>query len=85
MLKNYLNKVVIGTWSLSGDFGYVKKKIIFKSFETAVKKNFFEFDTAPTYGDGKMHEILSDVFKGNLKIKINTKCGYDQNKKKHLN
>ena len=76
------NKVIVGTWSLSGDFGYVKKNIVYKTLDTAVKNNFLEFDTAPTYGFGKIHKILSEMFKNDKKIKINTKCGYNANNKK---
>jgi len=76
------NKVIVGTWSLSGDFGYVKKSMVYKTLDTAVKNNFLEFDTAPTYGSGKIHKILSEMFKNDKKIKINTKCGYNVNNKK---
>ena len=76
------NKVVIGTWSLSGDFGYIKKSTIYKTLDKAVKNEFLEFDTAPTYGSGKIYKILSEMFRNDNKIKINTKCGYNQNNKK---
>jgi aryl-alcohol dehydrogenase-like predicted oxidoreductase len=77
MINKYNSKVVIGTWSLSGDFGTVEKKIVYKSLEKAIENNFLEFDTAPTYGNGKIYNILSDIVKKNKKIKINTKCGYN--------
>jgi len=77
MVKKYQNKVIIGTWSLSGDFGAVNKKNIISSIEESLKNNFFEFDTAPTYGLGKIENILSAITKGEKKIKINTKCGYN--------
>ena len=79
MKNQYFKKIIVGTWSLSGDFGKVSKKNIYQVFENSVKNNLLDFDTAPTYGKGKMHKILSEMFKNNKKIKINTKCGYDSN------
>ena len=42
------NKIVIGTWPLSGDYGIIKpsdvEKVLIKSFENGFK----EFDTAPS-------------------------------------
>ena len=76
MKNKYIKKIIIGTWSLSGDFGFVSKKNIYKVFEKSINNNLFEFDTAPTYGRGKIHKILSEMFKNNKIIKINTKCGY---------
>ena len=78
MKKNKLNKkVVIGTWSLGGNYGHVNKRIIYKSIERAINNDFLEFDTSPNYGNGKMHNILSEILKNEKKIKINTKCGYN--------
>jgi len=75
--NDYFKKIIIGTWSLSGDFGPISKKSIYEILEKSAKNNFLEFDTAPTYGQGKIHKILSEMFKNNKKIKINTKCGYN--------
>ena len=79
MKNKYRSKVIIGTWSLSGDLGKISKKNIYNSIEKSLKKKFFEFDTAPTYGLGKIDTILSEICKGEKKIKINTKCGYNNN------
>jgi len=78
MVSKLHSKVVIGTWSLSGDFGRVHKRQVYKAIETAIKNNFLEFDTAPTYGNQKkMQNILSEIVRNNKDIKINTKCGYN--------
>ena len=77
MENKYHSKVIIGTWSLSGDFGKISKKNVYSSLEQSLKKNFFEFDTAPTYGFGRIEAILSEICKGDKRIKINTKCGYN--------
>ena len=77
MKNKFISKVVVGTWSLSGDFGRVHKSKVYKSIEKAIKNNFLEFDTAPNYGNGRMYNILSDMLCNEKKIKINTKCGYN--------
>lgn len=77
MVNKFHSKVIIGTWSLSGDFGHVHKSQIYKSIEVAIKNNFLEFDTAPTYGNQKMQTILSEITRNEKNIKINTKCGYN--------
>lgn len=81
-ISKYKRKVVIGTWSLGGNYGHVSKKRIYKSIDNAIKNDFLEFDTSPNYGEGKMHDILSEVLKDNKQIRINTKCGYNINRVK---
>ena len=76
-MSSYKNKIIIGTWSLSGDFGKVSKKKVIETLESCINNGFKEFDTAPTYGSGKMHTILSKITRGIKDIKINTKCGYN--------
>ena len=85
MKRKFSSKIVVGTWSLSGDFGKVSKKNIYKSIEKSIDNNFLEFDTSPTYGEGKMHKILSDMLRHKKEIKINTKCGYNSNFLKTFN
>tara|TARA_Y100000816_G_scaffold281000_1_gene255037 strand:+ start:389 stop:1288 length:900 start_codon:yes stop_codon:yes gene_type:complete len=75
-------KIIIGTWSLSGDYGLIEKKKVIECLTCCVENGFIEFDTAPNYGNGFIYKILSDFKKkSNKKIKINTKCGYDDNLK----
>jgi aryl-alcohol dehydrogenase-like predicted oxidoreductase len=85
MKRKFNSKIVVGTWSLSGDFGKVSKKNIYKSIEKSIDSNFLEFDTSPTYGEGKMHKILADMLRHEKEIKINTKCGYNSNFLKTFN
>jgi len=74
-LKNLLNnKIIIGTRSLAGDLGKIKKKQIFKTIEYSISKGFNYFDTAPFYGKGMADYILT-YFKND--IIIDTKCGYN--------
>ena len=74
MAKKIKNKIVIGTWPLSGDYGIIKpsdvEKVLIKSFENGFK----EFDTAPSYGNGYIENLLGSIF-NKKKIKINTKIG----------
>lgn len=81
-MKNLKKKIVLGTWSLSGDLGPVKTKHIYQLIDHSIKKGFKEFDIAPTYGFGKIDKLFSDFKKE--KIKINTKIGYDENRKKNF-
>ena len=73
-------KIVIGTWSLSGDLGKVDNKEVIKILDYCIDNNFKEFDIAPTYGYGIIDDILSRY--KNYKLKINTKFGYDSKRKK---
>jgi aryl-alcohol dehydrogenase-like predicted oxidoreductase len=81
-LKDLKKKIVLGTWSLSGDLGPVKTKHTYQLIDYSIKKGLKEFDIAPTYGFGKIDKIFSDFKKE--KIKINTKIGYDKNRKKNF-
>ena len=85
MSNKYRNKVVIGTWSLSGDYGPVKDLKVKSILDKCIKYNFKEFDTAPTYGKGVINEILNEFIQKKQKIKINTKCGYNKNFVKTFN
>ena len=49
MKNKYRSKVIIGTWSLSGDLRKYQKRIFTTQLKNHFKKKFFEFDTAPTY------------------------------------
>lgn len=69
------SKVVIGTWSLSGDFGPVGLNTIMGVLEEAADAGFKEFDTAPAYGNGFMEFCLGNLFAGCKDVRINTKVG----------
>ncbi len=69
------NKIVIGTWPLSGDLGAVALSSIEKILLTAYDHGLREFDTAPSYGNGFMEFCMGKVFKNKKDVKINTKAG----------
>ncbi len=69
------SKVVIGTWSLSGDYGVVDLKMIQETLEYCYNKGFREFDTAPSYGNGFMEFCLGALFGDKEDVLINTKIG----------
>jgi len=69
------SKVIIGTWSLSGDFGPVKLSTIQNVLEYCYELGFSEFDTAPNYGNGFMEFCLGKTFEDYPDVIINTKIG----------
>ena len=77
---NIRKKIIIGTWSLSGQYKAVSNKEVEEIVDLSLKNGFLEFDTSPTYGKGE--KILSKFKKKNNKILINTKCGWDKTLKK---
>ncbi len=82
MTNSLKEKIVIGTWALSGDFGKLQTKHSEDVINYAISKGFSEFDTAPVYGKGKSEKILSKACQSYNFLKINTKCGYDLDLKK---
>lgn len=70
-----VSEVVIGTWSLSGDFGPVGLSVIKDVLEVSRNEGFREFDTAPAYGNGFMEFCLGNIFAGCKDVLINTKVG----------
>ena len=69
------NKVIIGTWPLSGDFGNVNLSQVEETLTTAFNLGYLEYDTAPNYGNGFSEFSLGKVFKNNKDVSINTKIG----------
>jgi aryl-alcohol dehydrogenase-like predicted oxidoreductase len=75
MDRKVKNKIVIGTWPLSGDYGTVKISEIEKVLKKCYLNKFYEYDTAPSYGNSFIEGCLGNIFSGEKKIKINTKVG----------
>ena len=69
------DKIVIGTWPLSGDFGARSLSEIEKSLAKAFDAGIRTFDTAPNYGLGFAESALGMVFAGESDVRIFTKCG----------
>ena len=69
------SKIIIGTASLSGNYGSVPKQEIIDTLNYCYESNFREFDTAPNYGQGVMESYLGDIFLKRDDIKIHTKIG----------
>jgi aryl-alcohol dehydrogenase-like predicted oxidoreductase len=68
------NKVIIGSWPMSGDLGSVSSEIIRRTIDKCVELGFTEFDTAPNYGNGNCELLLGSILK-NKSANINTKFG----------
>lgn len=79
-----MKKLVFGTWSISGDYGYKNEKSAKKILNQCFNSMIYEFDTAPNYGFGFSETLLGDVFKNNSKVLLNTKIGNDHEKIKNF-
>ncbi len=83
MLKiNNVSKIGFGTWGLSGDaYGSISVKKSRYLLEHAFKKKINFYDTAPSYGYGKVEKILSSLIKKRRKnIFLSTKVGLHKKK-----
>jgi len=81
--KIIIKKIVLGTWSISGDFKKPNKKNAKKLIKYCYQKGINEFDVAPNYGCGFSEKILGQVFSlYKKKPKFNTKIGNNHKKLK---
>lgn len=72
-MKDLAKKIVIGSWSFSGNLGKANTKDVHEAIICAIQNDLNRFDTAPVYGDGYVDKLLSNYKKD---IIVNTKCGY---------
>ena len=70
-----ISKIIIGTWSLSGDYGKIDYKQIKDVLEYCYELGIKEFDTAPNYGNGVAEKYLGKIFGSRSDVLINTKMG----------
>jgi aryl-alcohol dehydrogenase-like predicted oxidoreductase len=57
--KEAISELALGTWGLSGDaYGPVYHKEVDRVIDRAIELGITLFDTAPSYGDGRMEEKL---------------------------
>lgn len=70
-----MNKIIIGTRSLSGDFRNISKKKIYKILKYLIENNFNHFDTSEVYGYGLSDAVLSEFKFDDILVDI--KCGYN--------
>ena len=68
-------KIVIGLWPLSGDFGKVSIKELEKTMNFCLSSGINTFDLAPNYGKGLVEDKIGEIFQGKTKLIINTKFG----------
>lgn len=69
------NKIVLGMWPLSGDFGPISLKALEETVRFALDNGVRNFDTAPNYGNGFSESALGMVLDGEENVNISTKCG----------
>ncbi len=79
-----MKKIVLGTWSISGDYGYKNEINSRELLNSCVRKGILEFDTAPNYGFGYAEYLLGDTLKNNQKVLFNTKVGNNHFKEKNF-
>ena len=72
-------KVVIGLWPLSGDFGKIKINTFEKVINFCIESGLRSFDVAPNYGNGFAEKALGKIYGGKAKLIINTKFGNNKN------
>ena len=72
------NKVVIGLWPLSGDFGKTDISQFEEATNYCIDSGFKTFDVAPNYGVG-LQKVLSEKYMQERDIVINTKVGNSNN------
>jgi len=70
-----INKVVIGTWPLSGDYAKVDLETVQRTLDHCYDAGFKTFDTAPSYGNGFIEFCLGKVLGHKDDAVINTKVG----------
>ena len=70
-----LNKLVIGLWPLSGDFGKITMSQFEETTSYIIESGIRTFDVAPNYGKGFAEKALGDIFGGKEELLINTKFG----------
>lgn len=75
-----MKRFVLGSWSISGDYGYKNTLKTLNLFKFAYQENINEYDTAPNYGNGYAEFLLGKFFKGKKKALLNTKVGNDHNR-----
>jgi len=80
-----LSKIVVGTWPLSGDYGYMEPKASKDILSYCYEIGLREYDTAPAYGNGFIELRLGEVFAGKKDIIVNTKVGNIPHKGKSFN
>lgn len=78
-----VSKLGFGTWGLSGDaYGHISVKESKNLINYSYKKGVNYYDTAPSYGYGKVEKILSEILKKKRpNLFISTKVGLYINKK----
>ena len=49
-----MNKIILGTWSISGDYGYKNEKDSIKLMDFSFKIDNSSFNSFPNVGDEKL-------------------------------
>lgn len=66
-------RLILGTWGLSGDFGFVEDTEVLDLFEQAYQRGVRDFDTAYVYGRGKVEDLLGRFAQSKPDVVLATK------------
>ena len=69
------NKVIIGTWPLSGDLGFTDLKTVSETLAACISNGLYSFDTAPNYGNGFAESCLGALNNNSSNLIFYTKFG----------
>ena len=69
------NKVIIGTWPLSGDLGFTDLKTVSETLAACISNGLYSFDTAPNYGNGFAESSLGALNNNSSNLIFYTKFG----------
>lgn len=76
------DKIIIGLWPLSGDFGKIDIYDFEKTLDFCLASGLNVFDLAPNYGNGFIEDSIGEVYEGKVPMVINTKFGNNRSGKK---
>lgn len=55
-----LSEIALGTWGLSGAYGYMDDTVSRSTIQTALESGITTFDTSPLWGEGKVETLLGE-------------------------
>lgn len=81
-----LSEITLGTWGLSGAYGYMDDTVCRSTIQTALEAGITTFDTSPLWGEGKVETLLGEELESKRdEVQIITRGGavWDEDSVKH--
>lgn len=66
-------KIIFGTWGISGEFGEISDRDVRSTFEYASERGINRFDAALVYGAGRAERLLGEFARGKSDVILATK------------